>query len=122
MFAKKNNQLPFFVLQAVLFLGCGNIKAGAQHGMNNAAGARRRSHHGLLHGEDLLTVDLPQSAGVAFQRRLQATSGLEDRTQQVQDPQSTSKEKQTAIWHHLMSFVVFLIHNLRSSARCKQIR
>lgn len=33
-------------------------------------------YHGLLHGDDLLTVDLPQSAGVAFQSGLQATSGL----------------------------------------------
>lgn len=75
-----------------MFLVCGCIKASAQHGMNNAECARRRSHHGLLHGDDLLTVDLPQSAGVAFQSRLQAPSGLEEKTQQVEDPQSTSKE------------------------------
>lgn len=33
-------------------------------------------YHGLLHGDDLLTVDLPQSAHMAFQSCLQGTSGL----------------------------------------------
>lgn len=33
-------------------------------------------YHGLLHGDDLLTVDLPQSADVAFQSGLQSPSGL----------------------------------------------
>lgn len=33
-------------------------------------------YHGLLHGEDLLTVDLPQSADMAFQSGLQSASGL----------------------------------------------
>lgn len=35
-----------------------------------------RHYHGLLHGDDLLIVDLPQSADVAFQSGLQSTSGL----------------------------------------------
>lgn len=56
-------------------------------------GARRRSHHGLLHGDDLLTVDLPQSPGVAFQSSLQATPGLEEKTEQVDDPQSQLQRK-----------------------------
>lgn len=33
-------------------------------------------YHGLLHGDDLLAVDLPQSASMAFQSHLQTTSGL----------------------------------------------
>lgn len=94
MFAKKKKKkiMFLFVFQAV-FLGCGSIKARAQHGVNNAEGAWRRSHHGLLHGDDLLTVDLPQSPRVAFQSSLQATSGLEEKTEQVDDPQSQLQRK-----------------------------
>lgn len=36
----------------------------------------QRRYHGLLHGEDLLTVDLPQGASVTFQSHLQTASGL----------------------------------------------
>lgn len=34
------------------------------------------SYHALLHGDDLLAVDLPQSADVAFQGALQGAAGL----------------------------------------------
>lgn len=57
----------------------------------------RRSHHGLLHGDDLLTVDLSQSAGVALQSRLQAASGLQEETQQVREPPSAPALKLSAV-------------------------
>lgn len=125
MFAKKRKKkiMFLFVFQAV-FLGCGSMKARAQHGVNNAEGARRRSHHGLLHGDDLLTVDLPQSPGVAFQSSLQATSGLEEKTEQVDDPQSQlqRKTKLRLYTFFLWALFSFFIHEFRSySARCKHI-
>lgn len=39
-------------------------------------------YHGLLHGDDLLAVDLPQRADVAFQSGLQRASGLQHRNTQ----------------------------------------
>lgn len=47
-------------------------------------------YHGLLHGRDLLTVDLSQGAAVAFQGGLQSASGLE------------TDEAQTQLWYEYM--------------------
>lgn len=117
---KRKKNMFLFASQAV-FLGCANRKARAQHGMNNAEGARWRSHHGLLHGDDLLTVDLPQSPGVAFQSSLQTTSGLREKTEQVDDPQSGArKENNTEALNFLMSFVVIFYSRVQKLFRSLQ--
>lgn len=57
-------------------------------------------YHSLLHGDDLLTVDLPQSAGVAFQSSLQAPSGLKTHADR-KTSSSEFKDSQSEQWYQV---------------------